>query len=323
MTTPSVYANSNTWLGCAIEPSPTVPQAAPLFWIPVVDPMVNPDIGELLSQDMRGQMNANYGQTQGVKYSRFAFKCLAHVDVLPHLVRSALGSADSVTGAGPYDHTLSLLNTPAPAQPPTYTWFDYDGFRVRRMAGGRTDELTLDFRADGLVEVTAKVVTYPFDVIGYSLASISQVPPTTGWDMRLTLNSVALSTLTKGRVTLRRGVVPIPTLGQQTPYRLMAGPLAVSGSLSLLNIDDSELDIFLTNASVPLALAFTNINPVQYGFTLNMSTCKASLGAQERGADGLITTTIELQPIPNTNDATAGGSSPIKGTFTTPQAAAY
>jgi hypothetical protein len=319
---PTVFANTNTWLGCAIETVRGVPAASPDFWIPVIDPRVQPTIVEQVDQGVRGQMNATWGQVQGPTYSAFKFKCLAHADVLPAIFRSALGSPDTVSGEPPlFSHDLSLLPS---GQPPSYTWFDFDGFRVRRMRGGQTDAVTLTWRADGLVEVTVRILAYPFEVVDLALdADISLIPPSAGWNCGVSLDGALTPTVTGGTLNLFRHVVSIPTLGQQVPYSLFAAPLEINGDMSFINRDDTELDWYLSNASVNLSLEFTNAYLKAYGFTLGMSVTKASLGSQERGTTGLITAILALLPLPNAADATAGGDSPIKATFRSPQAAAY
>lgn len=316
-----VYANSDTWLGCAIEVD-GVPAEAPDFWIPVIDPRLNPTIDELGDNGIRGQMNAVWDQVQGPTYAVFEFKCLAHVDVLPNVLRSVLGSEDTVSGSGPvYTHELSLFPF---GQPPAYTWFDFDGFRVRRLRGGVTDRVIVSWRSDGLVQVTVRVYAYPFEVLDLDIeARISTVPAANGWDLLVTIDDVDRTNVVEGNLTFNRKVAVIPTLGQQTPYSLFASGLEVTGETRFLNEDDSELDIFLTNESAAISFDFSNIAPVPTGFTFRTSRCKASVGSEERGPTGLIAAILSLLPLPNADDATVGGASPIKATFRSPQAAAY
>lgn len=322
---PAVYANSQTWVGCAIETVRGVPAAAPDFWIPIIDPQVKPAITELEDHGYRGQMNTAWHQKQGPTYTNYQFRALAHIDVLPNLLRSALGSPDMVTPSGDlFDHTLSLLNNAAPDQPPSYTWFDYDGYRVRRMAGGQTDTLILEWKRDGLVQVTVKLLAYPYEVLSDTAeAFISTIPPSTGWDVTASLAGAPVTTLVEGSFTLKRGVVAIPTLAAQTPYSLFADRLDVRGLLTFLNTDDAQMDAYIGDDLFALNLAFDNVAIAPYRFLLDFGACKFSLGAQQRGTDGLITAMMTVLPLPNVGNATAGGASPMRATLRTPQATAY
>lgn len=323
MSQANVFANSTTWVGCALETVPGTAQPAPDFWVPVIEPRLGPEIAELTDAGFRGQMNDTWDQVQGPKYTIYEFKCLAHVDVLPNLFRSVLGGIDHVSGSSdPYTHTMAVRPN---GQPPTYTWFDYDGFRVRVLRGGQTDRIVFTWVSDGLVEVKVRVFAFPFSVMGGTAPNplISRIPPTTSWDCSTSIDGTLRTNVVEGSLTLNRHVVAIPTLGQQTPYALFADVLDVLGDTRFLNGNDSELDIYLNNTSVALALNFQNVAVKPWGFTLNMSRCKASAGAQERGTDGLISAILNLLPLPNATDATDGGASAMKATFRSPQPTAY
>jgi hypothetical protein len=128
-----------------------------------------------------------------------------------------------------------------------------------------------------------------------------------------------------GEIMLKRGSKPIHTLGTQGPYKIQVGPLEISGKLAVLNKDDAEFNYYLNNTTFPVSLLFTPpANPTNT-VLLQMSTVKGMNAMQERGADELILTTLDLQPLPNSTDVVtgAGGVSPIKYVATTGLATTY
>lgn len=319
MTYVSTFVNSNTWVGCARETVRGTAQPQPTFWVPavVLSPRVKSQIMPLEDKGDRGQMTDVWDVVGGPRWEEFQFKCLVHPDILPHLLRSILGSPDTVTAGpnGSYFHAFSLLNNDGAAdQPPSYTWYDYDGLHLRTIRGGQTDWVQIQWLPEGLVQITARILGYSTTVSTTSLtASISTVEPNASWNTQASLNSVTTPTVTKGLLELSRHCQVIKTLGHQTPYSVFAGPLSIRGSLSFINLSDAELNTFLTYASVPLSLNSASITPNE-GLVLDMASVKSEAGVEERGINGLITTTLDFVPLPNATDATAGGFSPIKAT---------
>ena len=319
------YANSNTWVGAAIETSG--PAAAPAFWIPVITPKLGPKITQLKDYSVRGGMSESWGMKQGPRHDELNFKFLCQLDVLPSVMRSVLGSVDTV---GPvnnlWSHTLSLLNT-GNGQPPTYSWFDYDGRTVRQMSGGVTDRVTLTWKADGLCEVAVRVLGQPFTVAGISTANIiSNQPPTTGWDSTLTFNSQAKTTLMASTVIWDRKCTVIDTMDgftNQGPYSIFASPLATFIEAEVINTDDTELTAYTTGNQVPYNLAFQNTSAPGASMVLDFQTSKVSVGGQQRGQKGIITTLIQVASFPNTLDESGTGTSPSRVTITNSQSSAY
>jgi hypothetical protein len=238
----------------------------------------------------------------------------------------ASGAAITAT-TGPFQHTLSLLNNaPASAnQPPSYTIFDYDGYQVRQLTAAQVDDVAVKFIATGLVEVTVKAMANPFTIRGGAApnTAFSNIQATPAWACTPTLNSAASTTIVDGEISLKRGTKPVHTLGTQAPYKFQVGPLDISGKLTVINSNDTELNWYLNDSIIPVNLLWTPPQTTADTFAFDMATCKVKVASQDRGGDELIVTALDLQPLPNATDATAGGVSPIKGTFITNQPTSY
>jgi len=249
------------------------------------------------------------------------------VDTLPALLRGLLGGADTTTGTGPYVHTVSLLNNAMATgnQPPSYTFFDWDGYQLRTMAGGQIDELQFKFTATGLIEVIVKVQTLPYVATSTAPTAVfSTVAAAPAWNCVTSLNAVTTTPIVDGQLSFKRGVKPLETLGQMAPFQLFAGPLDASGaSLTVINAADVEQNLALTGTAFPLSLTFNIPTSPGMSFKFQASVVKASQTHQERGSDGVIITQLDLKLIGNSTDATSGGLSPVKFIATNSQSTAY
>lgn len=323
----NLYANSSSWMGVAIETTYGTPAATPTLWIPVKNPKITAMITEIEDDGLRGSMVKVYNQIPTVRHDEYTFTCLTYFDTLPMLLRSILGSPDTIVGTtAPYSHTFSLLNNALATanQPPSYTFFDFDGYQVRQLPAGQVDELSIKFTATGMVELTVKVLAWPFVFLGSTPStSFTTVQAMPSWDCVPTINSIASTTLVEGQIDLKRGSKPIHVLGQKAPYKIQVGPLDISGKMSVLNVNDTELNFYLNDTTFPVNLVFTPPSSTANTWTLDMNTCKSKNASQSRGSDELIITEFDLVPLPNATDATAGGVSPIKSTHLTSQSATY
>lgn len=323
------YANSNSWFGMALETVPGTAEAAPDIFIPVKDPKITPQFTQVTDDGLRGSMVDVFDQVQGVRHDEYGFTCMAYLDTLAALVHGCLGGVDTITGAAtPYTHKIGLLNNdPSHGnQPPSYTLFDYDGYKLRSMAGAKIDELSIKFTATGLVEVTVKALTLPYTVLTGALpaTSFSDVDAAPAWSCAASLAGTANSRITDGTIDLKRGVKAIHTLGQQAPFSLFAGPLSASGKLTVINSDDTEQNYLINDTAFAVGVTFSPPSADagdSFGFT--MSTVKAKSSVQSRGGDGMIVTDLDLQPLPNSTDATDGGVSPISFTAINAQSTGY
>ena len=327
MTGTGPYANTSTVVGMAIETVPGTAAAAPTIFIPTKAPKITPTLTQVNVGALIGSPVAVIDQIATVRHDLYEFTCLAYVDTLPAFVRGLLGGTDAITGtASPYTHKISTLaNSPLTGnQPPKYTFFDWDGFQMRTLAGGQVDELDFKFTATGLVEVTVKVLALPYVASGTAPTAVfSTVEPAPSWSVTASLNAVTTTPIVDGSLNLKRGSKPVNTLGQQGPLQLYANALEISGALTVINQADTELDLYLAGTAFPLSLVFSPPTSAGLSFGFQMSRVKFKTGNPERGSDGYITVPLTFQPLPNATDAGSGGESPILFTALTAQATTY
>jgi hypothetical protein len=328
MTGTGPYANSSSIMGMAIEAVRGTAASVPVLWIPVKSPKIQPVLTQVLNDSLVGSMVQNVDQIITARHDEYTFTCLAYVDTLPALIRGLLGGTDTIVGtASPYTHTISLLNNDVTNgnQPPSYTFFDWDGYILRTMAGGQIDDLSFKFTASGLVEVTVKVQTMPYVAAGGAPSSaFTTVGAAPAWSAAASLNSVTTTPIVDGTLSFKRNVKAIHTLGQTAPFRLFAGPLDCSGSnLTVINAADVEQNLALAGTAFPLSLTFNPPASSGLSFKFQMSTVKAAQTHQERSGDGMIITQLDLLPLPNSTDAASGGLSPVKFVGVTAQATTY
>jgi hypothetical protein len=293
----------------------------------VKTPKIQPVLTQVTDEGLRGSMAVQYDQVITARHDEYTFTTLAYVDTLPALMRGLLGGTDVITGTTNYSHTISLLNNDGSNgnQPPSYTFFDWDGYILRTMPGGQVDEVQLKFTATGLVEVTVKVQTMAYVAAGgMPTSAFTTVSATPSWSCTTSLNSVATTPIVEGTLSFKRGVKALHTLGQTNPYRLFAGPLDTSGSsLVVINAADVEQNLALAGTAFPLSFLFSPPSSPSMSFKYQMTNVKASNTVQERGSDGMIITTLTLLPLPNSTDANSGGLSPVKFIGVTTQATTY
>jgi len=327
MTGTGPYANSSSVVAMAIETVRGTAAATPTYFIPAKTPKITPVLTQQNVDPFIGSMVAVDDQIATVRHDEYEFTTWAYVDTLPALIRGLLGGTDTISGtASPYTHVISLLNndTLNGNQPPSYTFFDWDGYQMRTMAGGMVDELDFKFTATGLVEVTVKVLSLPYVASGTApTPSFSTVEAAPAWSVTSSVNSVTTTPIVDGSITLKRGVKPVHTLGQQAPLRLWANALDIAAALTVINAADVEQNLYLAGTSFPIALTFSPPTSSGLSFKFEMGTVKAKAAHQERGSDGYITTILDLLPLPNAANAGSGGVAPIRFTALTAQATTY
>jgi hypothetical protein len=328
MTGTGPYANASSSMGMAIEAVRGTAAAAPTYFIPVMNPKIQPVLTVVDNTSYIGSMVSVIDQVITARHDEYTFTCLAYVDTLPALMRGLLGGVDTIVGTvSPYTHTISLLNndTLNGNQPPSYTFFDWDGYQLRTMPGGQVDEISVKFAATGLVELTVKVQSMPYTVSGTGpTTAFSTVAAAPAWACAVSLNSVTTTPIVDGTLSFKRGVKPTHTLGQLAPYRLFAGQLDCAGaSLTLINAADVEQNLALAGTPFPYSITFSPPASTGLSFKFQMSTVKASQVHQERGGDGMIITQMDLKPLANATDAASGGVSPVKFIALTAQALTY
>ena len=130
-------------------------------------------------------------------------------------------------------------------------------------------------------------------------------------------------TVEQGTMNLKRTVTPIHTVDNTpAPYRLFQGPLTVSGDLTFVAEDETELLRFLGNTQPSLDILYGPVVNAATTLQLHCSRVSYKTAKVERTKD-YAQVVVTYDAIANIADGTAsGGYSPIKATLTNSLAAA-
>ena len=244
--------------------------------------------------------------------------------------------SNGATVTGLTKHQISLLNdsTSTGNQPPSVTITDYAGeTNWRQLAGAQLDSLSLSGSADALPKVSTSWLSYlaTTPTAPTPAFSTAQAPP--GWTTALALNGTQIAgggdvgsstgVLLDWSFDLKRNVKPVPAItGTQNYFQFFADTLAATSKITVL--DDSAatwLDTFL--AATYVSVDFTLFD-VKSGFALNLHSSKARLmtGELDRSKEW-VEVPLDVQLLPSSTDALAGGVSPIVATVANSMTSSY
>ena len=335
------YLTANSYLGLAKETTRgTVNTSATAQWIPVSSPQITPQQKFLRDEALRGSPSMVYDQVAGVRNDDVEFKAYAYADSIGVILQSLLGATDTPTGTGPYTHTLRLLNSASTgSQPSSYSIQDFDGANYFLITGAQADSMTLAFGAEVAAEATMKFIGNPYTssttasapFASYSTATSQHPIPT--WDTVATIGGTGYANVMSGEIKLERKTQPIFTMNGasgQSPFVNFAGPLDVSGKLTL--VVSATNDPFttgstaygLTRSPQTMSLAMTDPNSptASYSLTLTGSSTQFQMVKRVRGKEFV---EIEMEFTCNANTTDGGGSvySPLAAVLINGVAAGY
>lgn len=337
MPTPTTWPSAKQVLGLAVETTQGTPVTTLAATCPVLEFQPEDKFVQLKDEALRGSMAKQYGQIQGPKSVDFSVSGPVYMDWLPFFIRNILGD-NTTTGAGPYTHAMSLLNS-STAQPSSLTLVDWQGMTATSFArvysGCCLSELTIKGNPEStLLEWSAKGTGW--ESSDYPTAPPSFSPstdaPFAAWRTQIGVGGPAsggtISRVIRAwEVTITRALKPIYTAqNAQTPYIIQRGPIEVSANLNIAApSDETYLDYLLNNTQQQLQILVDNggATTAQRRLTMNMNlaafdTTKINRSEEAAGYDSTIV------GLANTTDAGAsGGYSPIKVTSINNTASGY
>jgi hypothetical protein len=229
-----------------------------------------------------------------------------------------------VSGAGPYTHTFSLLNS-GQGQPPSHTFEDRQGITAstgaRDYPGACISELTLTGNAEDLLQFTASMTGWP---TAAAAGSPTNVPTTTtvtpGWRSTVSLGGTAVPTIMEWSLTFARElVVQNAADGTQNPFIIGRGPLTVSGQLTIVASDQAPLSaevplttyIAGTQQALVIAVASNYAGTAGHSITFTATKTQFENVAQQRNT--LLGWQIPFRCFGNSTDVGASaGLAPVK-----------
>lgn len=324
------YMSAQRYFGMAKEVTRGTPVSPPTIWIPIApNPTLTPMVTWLKDDALRGSPDDQYDDIPLFRHDEFAFKGNVFNDTFPALLQATLGSTDTVTGTvAPYSHKIGLLNAvSAGSQPPSYTGYDTDNIlegsaSSKQFADAQMQELSISATADGALTYTAKFLSNAFTEVAAPTSTWSTELFVPAWNGTVTFGTVVSSVIATLDIDIKRGTAPIQTIGSQSPYRLFAGPVAVSGKFTVIaEANDQTFTNSLSRIHTTMTCQFAD--PVSsHSVTFQMSDVQLT--------DPVVTGDKAWQEISanfvangNTTDAVNGGYAPIVTTTTNAQSSAY
>lgn len=214
-------------------------------------------------------------------------------------------------------HQFSLLNN-APGtgnQPPSVTLTDFDGEEWRQMSACQLDELVIKGNGTGLVDYTCSWIGNPA-----AAPSPTPTPAFTGiqspapWSFQAIIGGTQVVTIQDWEVSLKRGTKPVPGLtGTQAYFEYFAGPLQATAKLTFVEQSGSPYLTALEAGTIQ-SLDFT-IFDLTTGNALNLHSTDAQYktGELDRSKEW-VNVVVDVELLPSTADALAGGVSPLIAT---------
>jgi Phage tail tube protein len=242
-----------------------------------------------------------------------------YADTWPLFARGVLGGTDTVTGAGPYVHTIPLLET-SPYQPISSSIISYDGYNNYDLVGAQVDTLDLSFTAesDATWKATYMAANTPISGTSRPTSAPSTAAMAPGWDLAVSVGGTGITYVEKFDLKIDRMAKPIYTAGQQNPIVIFSDSINVTGTIDC--IVGSNADPFTTGStayattrqSSPLVVLCTITDPATgYYQKFQMSNVQFKDPDRNVGKEYL-SYTATWQAIANQTDVSGGGWSPLK-----------
>jgi Phage tail tube protein len=289
---------------------------ASTFYIPVRSMVPVDDVKYLPDAGWRGSMAKTYGEIQGVTGSTYEFGGDVFADGIGFPLAGILGDVTTTGGGAPFSHAMSLKNS-TDGQCTAYSLADFDVTNARGYTGQQFEEVTFKYTADGLLEYTAKSQGFASAVQSTPTNTYTVVTPEPNWECTTTIGGGSVAYMTDGEFTLKRTVTRVYTMQNlQTPYRVWQGPIEVTGKMTFVMEDDTELTRYLTNTQPSLDLNWTHgASAALVQLKLHCTKAAYVTAAPTRGKD-YIEMPVTFTAIANSTDAGAsGGLSPVKATL--------
>jgi hypothetical protein len=324
------YPANLQWVGIAKESVYGTAIATPTIWIPIDSPKYKTTIAPLKDQNLRGSMAAVYQQQQGMRFDELAYKTYFYQDsTYPHFV-ALLGGTDTITGsADPWIHNVSLYNGSGTnaAQPASYTlfWADAAG-KVQQIPGAIISSVKVSLSPDNLASLDVSWTGLPATTITPPTNTPTTLKPMPSWNSTVTIGGTASSKYSSIDFEYKRNVEMIPTLtGSQTPFAIFGGPVDVTGSMTGVYQNSTDVDWtnFLANTQ-PAMIVKVNPPGDATHYIQFQSSVVAYDAVEVSGTDKWQEIKTTLQAVANSTDVVgSGGFSPAKVTLATTVSTAY
>lgn len=295
---------------------------APAVFIPVkkFEPFDNLT---LLDDDgYRGSEVKTYGTVAGVIHGEYNTEGDVFAESFPWWLGAILGDYTTSGGSAPYTHNFAIKNNVGNyggGQPESLTILDYDslptGGKARAYPGMLVEELDVAFNSEGLLTYTVKLTGYPSGTVAKPTPSwTSTTVPIPVWTGTVSIAGSSVLYVESGNLSMKRSMKVLHTVdGTPVPYGVWLGPLEVSGKMTFIAADETELLRFLNN-TIP-SCVFNWQTGAGAALVQIQATCSKTVYKNTKVMRSADYTTVDtdLKMDGNTTDVgSSGGYSPIK-----------
>lgn len=295
-------------------------EAAPTESIPIRSFTGGREKTKLADTSLRGSAVDTFSEADGVYHGVFSVDGDVFVDSIGHLLLSILGE-EAVSGAGPYLHAFTALNS-GDQQPPGHTLWDNYGVNIRRYFGAQCSALNFSWEDNGLLAYTASLLAIGDTVVAAPTAAYGTLAPMAAWYGTCLIGGVAAYPLSGSVNITRQNAEPIHVQdGLQTARHIWVGALSVEGTLVLLMESDVYYQQFIDNTQPTIVLTFTQSASI--GFTIQLSKATWRTPTIDRSGS-YVKLSMPFKGLGNTTDVGAsGGYSPCKISLSNSRSAGY
>lgn len=303
-------ASNLSFLGVARETTKGT-GLAPTAFIPVktLDPVDN--IAYLDDTGMRGSMVDVYNTVPGPSFSEVTLAGDVFADTFPWLTANIMGEIATTGASAPFSHALTVRNS-GDGQPGSLSLTDHYGLSggtpSRRFAGCQVSELTVKWTAEGLFEWSGKTVGIASTTVARPTASWSTIAPLQSWLGSISIGGSPRLFVQQGEIAMKRATSPIHTVdGTQAPYSIWCGPLDVSGKMTFVHEDDTELSRYLGATNAVLVCNWqTGAGATLQQVQATMSRTQYKVASVKRGKT-YVELEVDFKALANTTDVGASG----------------
>lgn len=311
MANPVPVAVSAEYLGIAKEATPLTGVASTAY-IPYMAPAPHDKVNYQLDQGLRGSMVKNYGAIAGTTDSEFGWDGNVHTDTIGWPLAGIMGDVVTTGGSAPFTTVMGIKNV---GQPTSYSLTEFYGVtQARRFAGQKFSEVALKYNADGLFTYSAKTAGAASTQVTAPTESFSGLQAIPGWLASATIAGAASLLVETAEIDLKRPVSPVHTLnGAQGPVAVFLGALEVTGKMTVVMPDDTELVRYLTNTQPTVSITYTKgASATTEVLTVQFTNCAYTDAVKNAGKD-YQQLDITITGIANTTDvgATGGYGTPL------------
>lgn len=301
-----------TVAGTGVTPTIFLPIKKPSGFVPTYE--------DIEDDGFRNNASQLQGSQQGVGMTNWdTGEMLVYGDDSIVFLCDILG-VDSISGAGPYTHVLTLLNTGDPKSL-TLTLFDNVLATAWRIQNARVTEVALKWTTKTKLTMQVKGIGAIADSVAKPSETFSTVLPYTGWNYTASVNSASKTNVEEGEIIWKRAAEATYGPGSQGPGDFVIPELDVSGNLAFKMADATERLLYTGNTIPPVLITFTS-NTANTSLAVQITKARFGKGTDMPRSGKYQTIKMPFRAIGNATDA-GTGNSPSKVTATNARSTVY